>query len=276
MLDLRKTAVALAVACALFVPCVGALAQANDTATTARKDDRVTIDVKDANIRDVLTLLQKGRERSFNFVIDPQVLAAAPPINASLSDVPFETALRMVLSGHGLKYTKSQDTYTISLKTPQTELTGAAGPTQPTVETMTTETTTRSSVTVAKIPLMRADPAEVAQILGGQVLSGGLIGSIGGGYGGGFGGYGGFGGGFGGIGGFGSYGGFGGGLGGYGGGFGSYGGFGGGLGGYGGGFGSYGGFGGGLGSYGGIGSYGGYGGGLGSYGGIGSYGGYGR
>ncbi|MGC8833240.1 MAG: STN domain-containing protein [Armatimonadota bacterium] len=269
MKDLKNALIALAVACLAFGIIAGAFAQSNDNATaSARKDDRVTIDVKDANIRDVLSLLQKGREKSFNFVIDPQVLASAPPINASLSDVPFETALRTILNGHGLKYTKSQDTYTISLRTPQTEL-GTTAPTQPTTETTTTETTTRASVTVAKIPLMRADPAEVAQILGGTVISGGLIGSIGGGYGGGFGGYGGFGG-------IGSYGGFGGGFGGYGGfgGIGSYGGFGGGLGSYGGfgGIGSYGGFGGGLGSYGGIGSYGGFGGG---YGGIGSYGGYG-
>ncbi|MGQ9696378.1 MAG: STN domain-containing protein [Armatimonadota bacterium] len=227
-------------------------------------DDRVTLNVKDGNIRDVLELLFKGRNASF--VVDPQVYQVAPAINASVVDQPFEVALRSILNASGLKYVKSQNVYTITVKTPTTETTTT--PTAPPVET-TTETTTRASVTVAKIPLMRADPAEVAQVFGGTVISGGLIGS-------GFGGWGGMGyGGLGGYGGYGSFGGFGG--------YGSWGGLG-----YGSGFGgisTLGGWGG-IGSIGGIGSWGGYGygGGLGTgtwggfgstYGGLGTYGGIG-
>ena len=251
----------LAVSVALMVTAASAQ-------TSGSSDDRVTLNVKDANIRDVLELLFKGRNASF--VVDPQVYQVAPAINASVVDQPFEVALRSILNASGLKYIKSQNVYTITVKTPTTEVT-AATPTAPTVET-TTETTTRASITVAKIPLMRADPAEVAQVFGGTVITGGLIGVGAGGWGGmGYGGLGGYGG-YGGLGGYGSWGGLG-----YGGGFGGIGTLGGwgGIGSIGGGIGSWGSYG--YGGLGGLGTstWGGYGSTLGGYGGIGTYGAYG-
>jgi hypothetical protein len=237
------TALFMALLITALTTAVPVFAQTSSSSSSS-SEDRVSIDVKDANIRDVLALLFKGRNASF--VVDPQVYQVAPAINASITDQPFEVALRSILNANGLKYIKSQNVYTITLKTQPTETTTT--PTTPTPET-TTETTTRTSVTVAKIPLMRADPAEVAQVFGGTVITGGLIGP-----GGGYGGYG--------LSGFGGYGSIG--LGGYGlGGFGSY-------------YGGLGGFGGiGYGSWGGIGSWGGYGGlGTGTWGGLG-YGGLG-
>jgi len=269
MRDLKLLVLFGGIACLLLGLTPGAYAQAADasaSAAAAAKDDRITIDVKGASIQDVLSMLQKGREKTFSYAISPDVLAAAPPITASLTDVRFDVALRTILNAHGLKYTKTQDVYTIGLKTPTSDVTTGATPTAPTVDTTAagTETTQRASVTVQKVPLMRADPAEIASIFGGSLIGQPLIGGISGGLGD-----------LGGMGGLGGFGSMGGGLGGYGGIGGGFGGIGSSFGGIGGGYGGIGSSFGGIGGYGGIGSsIGGYGGGIGgTYGGIG--GGYG-
>lgn len=221
---------------------------------SARDEERVSLNVKDAPLNLVLEMLFRGRKVSY--VIDPQVTATATPITAQLVDVPFEVALNQILRASGLRAVKSQNVYTILPRITTETTSPTSPPTMPGVPpTSGTETTTSTSVaqtTVAKIPLQVADPAEIAQVLGGAVISGSLIGGLSGV------GYGGFGGlGFGGFGGFGGLGGFGTGLGGFGtfGGLGSLGGFGtfGGLGG----FGGLGSFGTGLGGFGGLGTFGG-------------------
>lgn len=221
-----------------------------------RAQDKISLEVKDAPLNYVLDLLFKGRNVSY--VIDPQLTANTVPITAKLADVPFEVALNQVLRAAGLRAVKTQNVYSIQPRLQQTDLTGGVAapgvpPTVPGVPgsvDVTGQAAQTAQTTVVKIPIMVGDAAEIAQVLGGGVISGAIIGGLSGGLGGGFGG---------GLGGFGGFGGGLGGFGGFGGGLGGFGGFGGGLGGFGGGLGSFGGgFGGGLGSFGGgLGGFGG-------------------
>ena len=227
------------------------------TTTRARDTDRVTLDLRDVPIRDALDALFRGRQAGY--VLDNSVAQNPVTVNALIRDQPFDVALNTILRSAGLRATRQQGTYLITVRQP-VDQTGMATATAPTTTDVTATDTTAQQTTVVKIPLFHASP-EVAQLLGGTMIppdgsqfSGG--GGIGGGGLGGFGGSnfggGGFGGssfGGGGFGGMSSFGG--GGLGGFGGS--SFGG--GGLGGFGGssfGGGGFGGIGGG-----GIGGFGG-------------------
>ncbi|HEY3282453.1 MAG TPA: hypothetical protein VGN26_09285 [Armatimonadota bacterium] len=263
---------------------VGTAAPAPPPAATAAAADnklKITVQFKNAPISTVLDMLQKAKP-GLSFVIDDPTAQAAPLVTGSFNDVPFDTVLQAVMKQANLRAQKANSVYTIVPRVTDTSLTGGAGALTAPTDLTTTETPART-VSVQKLTLMVGDPAEIAQTLGGQIISGGLIGGLsgGGGMGGMGGGMGGFGGGMGGMGGGmggfgGGMGGFGGGMGGMGGGFGGSGGFGGGFGGSsgfgGGGFGGSGGFGGG--GFGGSGGFGGggFGGGSGGFGG----GGFGR
>jgi hypothetical protein len=252
-------------------------------ATTGEQPEKITLDFRDADLREALDALFRGRPQSY--LLDPDVSGR---VTLSLKDVPWNAALRSILDSNGLEYSINNNIYRVFRKPPETPVSGAftgttiSSSSMPTPTMPTSAVSPRRALKIEVIQLQHADPAEIAALFGGYAVSSGFGGmgaglgsyGIGGVYGGGGigGGYGGYGGGYGGVGG--GYGGYGGtsGYGGYGGG--GYGGYGGtsGYGGYGGG--GYGGIGGisGIGGYGGAGRYGGYGGtsGYGS-----SYGGYG-
>jgi hypothetical protein len=213
------------VVCGLLVVSAG-FVKAQDTPTTAGKT--ISVNFKDANIREALETLFKGT--GLNMAIS-QDAAQAPPVTVSLQDVPFDTALRVVLDSANLTYSKKDGIYQIKAKI-QTVDPGQTPQVTPVDPTQVVEVTAQPEV--EKIPLMFMDCLDMYNALRGQPSnsaanmggSGGFGGSSGG-----FGGNSGFGssGGFGGNSGFGSSGGFGGSSGFGGGSFGgSSGGFGGG------------------------------------------------
>jgi hypothetical protein len=247
------------------------------------QNNRISLDLKDADLQSALTMLFENSGKSF--VLESGTKGT---VNVSLHDVTWEQALRAVLESANLSYTIDTASNVYHIYPAPTKL--PASPTPSLVESLAPTTPVpapSSSSTTAEgakehlaiIPVRHASVTDFAYWFGGLVarsaaaapvgLSGYGIGSVGAYGAGGIGGYGGYG--AGGIGGYGGYGA--GGIGGYGGGIGGYGrgtsGYGGGIGGYGGGIGGYGG---GIGGYGG--GIGGYGGGIGGYGGgIGGYGG---
>lgn len=210
----------------------------------------VTLDLKDVEVKAAIDALFRGRPGK-NFSISQDVSGIIPSL--SISNVPFDAALKSLLKTAGLVYRIENNVYMISKKPDANPYAAATDPSAAAVtgaEAAIDDTTTVESV-IDKVPLSNMGASQMLSIMSGNSNSsqygggGGYgmgMGGMGGGYGGGMGGYGG---------------------GGYGGG--SYGGGGYGGGGYGGG--SYGG-----GGYGGRSSYGGGGYGGGSYGGGGGYG----
>jgi len=187
----------------------------------------VTLNLSNASLKDALTLLFSTSSKSFSVPDIPGV------VNVNLNDVPFDIALRSILTstGEDLTYSVTNGVYQIDVKKPEESASA------------TSTSATPSPVVplpkaYVKIKVNFADSGEIALLMGGTPIisdyysTAGMMGmtSMGGG---GMGGYGGgFGGGYGGMGGgIGGFGGYGGGLGGgYGGGFGGNG--------YGGGFGN--------------------------------------
>lgn len=233
------------VVCGLLVVSAG-FVRAQDTPATPNKT--ISVNFKDANIREALETLFKGT--GLNMAIS-QDAAQAPPVTVSLQDVPFDTALRVVLDSANLTYSKKDGIYQIKAKI-QVVDPGQGPQVTPVDPTQVVEVTAEPEV--EKIPLMFMDCLDMYNALRGQPSNSAAN--------------------MGGSGGFGSSGGFGGGS--FGGGFGSSGGFGGGS--FGGGFGSSGGFGGGSfgGGFGNSGSFGGGSFGGGSFGGGSFGGGFGR
>ena len=271
---------AIALVCVMTAALCGVAAAQNgenvkEPALTAQpvaaQDENMTLEVMDAEVRVALSLLFRGKPDA-SFVVESGVQGR---VTVNVRNVTWNVALRSIVNSAGLDYEVQDNVYYIRPKAPPAapSVTGTYTPTyeRPTSPPTTSRTysTTTAAPTGARpkihlITVKYADPAELASLFGGVVVSysygaGGLgssaygIGGVtgiggygGGGYGGG--GYGGGGYGGGGYGG-GGYGGGGyGGLGGYGGG--GIGGYGGGIGGYGGGIGGYGGGIGGGGRYG--------------------------
>ncbi len=198
-----------------------------------------SIELQDAPVRDALRILFKNVGVSYSIAPDVQ-----GTVTASLKNVPFETALRNLLSQVDATYRLEGPIYTIIKK----EIDTGGGSTPQTTESLPTTGTQKNFY---RIKINSADPQfiylllkgemgfgsgpEISTLQGGGSSGGGQGGFGGGGFGGGggqsgggFGGQGG-GGGFGGSGGGGGFGGSGGG-GGFGGGGGSRGGGGGGRG----------------------------------------------
>lgn len=195
------------------------------------------LELDQADVRDALRIL--FRSVGANYTIAPEVQGT---ITVSLTDVPFETALRAVLQQVNATYRVEGGIYVIIPRPAETRPTGTG-------QTAPPDLNVGQGVYFEVIPLREADPALIIAILSGVADVGdapeisSLIGGFGGGgfsggSGGGFTGGGGFSGGGGGGFSGGGFGGSGGGFGGGGGGFGGGGGgFGGGGGGRGGGFG---------------------------------------
>ena len=220
---------------AAFAAAPAALAQPSEQPT-------VSIDFKDAPIRDALNAL-KRQFPEFSYVLDQRVTGS---VTLSLRDTSLANALRLMVGSVGAAYTVDNGVYVIAPPAPAPAPVREA-PKQPTLVMerpaptpggaaaqptgKAGEETTEGRIT-RLVRVKHVDPADVAAVFGGQVILGeSRLNS--GGFGG-YGGYGGYGGGYGGYGG--GYGGYGGGYGGYGGGYGGYGGQRG-IGGFGGGFG---------------------------------------
>ena len=254
---------AWAVVCVLAVgvvlaSCTAIMAQA--------QDNRISLELKDADLPSALTMLFKNTGKSF--VLEG---GARGTVNVSLIDVSWDQALRAVLESMNLTYRIDADVYHMfpaGVTPPPPPPSISVSP--PPIQAKESSSTAEGATHLGIIPVRHASVMDMAYWFGGVAaqssvaqtpgLSGYGIGGFGavsglggygaGGYGGGAGGYGGVGGGYGGVGGAGGYGrsGYGGvgGVGGYGGGVGGYGG---GVGGYGGG--GVGGLGGGVGGLGG-------------------------
>jgi len=258
------------VACVLAV---GVVLAACTAAVAQAQDNRISLELKDADLPSALTMLFKNTGKSF--VLEG---GARGTVNVSLNDVSWDQALRAVLESMNLTYRIDGDVYHIfpAGVTPPPPPPTPTGVSPPPIQAKESSSTAEGATHLGIIPVRHASVMDMAYWFGGVTaqssvaqtpgLSGYGIGGFGavsglggygaGGYGGGVGGYGGGLGGYGGAGGYGrgGLGGYGGGVGGYGGGVGGYGG---GVGGYGGGVGGLGGYGGGVGGYGGGGGLGG-------------------
>ena len=281
---MRKLLACAAVIAVFSGWCLAAWAQ-----ETAPEQQRISLDLRDAEIRSALDMLFKSKPGS-SYVLDAGVTGV---VNMKLDEVTWVNALRSMLTSAKLDYRVEDNIYHIFPKSTATTTTGygaaasagspgagayggttAGAASTPSVSaTAVARTGTRPKFELVTVKY--ADPAEMAGLFGGYAVGfqyggggvgggmsgmGGMsgyggMGGMGGGYGGMGGGYGGMSSGYGGMGGMG--GGYGGMSGGYGGMSGGYGGMSRGIGGIGGG---YGGMSGGYGGYGG-GGYGGYGGG---------------
>lgn len=241
-----ERSIKIIVAMMLIVLLAGTVALAQED----KKDQPITLELKDTPIRSALDSLFMGR--GLNYVVDQSVMGNVSSV--SLRDVSFEQALKVLLKSVDppLVYRKDGDVYLITVKKDQpVEATNPLG--TPQDFNITDEPIKDEDVKIEKIALNFVDAYDLKTMIEGGDMSrdnqniGGMGGSMGGGMGG-----------------------FGGGMGGFGGNS-----FGGGMGGFGGnsfGGGSYGGYGGGSfgGSYGG-GNYGSSGGGFGRYGGRTGY-----
>ncbi len=215
--------------------CAVAVAAADDNSP-------VTLDLKDVEVKAAIDALFRGRPGK-NFSISQDVTGIIPSM--SISNVPFDAALKSLLKNAGLVYRIENNVYMISKKpdsNPYAAVTDPSGVATAPGTDATIDTTTTVESVIDKVPLSNMGASQMLSIMSGNAGD-----QYGGGYGMGMGGYGG--GGYGG-GGYGGYGGGGYGGGGYGGGYSSRGSYGGSYGGYGGG-----GYGGGYSS---RGSYGGY------------------
>lgn len=85
------------------------------TAVARSAADRVTLSAKSSSIGEVLDALSRARPGT-NFLIDAQTASQARPITAELHDVPFEDALRTVVTQAGLRVRKRGELYTITLQ----------------------------------------------------------------------------------------------------------------------------------------------------------------
>jgi type IV pilus assembly protein PilQ len=71
-----------------------------DTAPARYTGERISLDLKDADIRDVLKVFAKlGR---FNLVVDPEVRGS---VTVRLENVPWDQAMDLILRMNGLGYT---------------------------------------------------------------------------------------------------------------------------------------------------------------------------
>lgn len=237
-------------------------AQAQENAA----QEKISLDLVDADLRDAVTLIFKDTPLNYTFADG----VYATNVTLKLDGVPRERALDILLKSKGLQYSKEGGVYVIKprpganpggmgvpggMAVPGGEAMPAGAPGVARPAATGAEAGGGAAAPAGKreskleqIKLTHLDPWYLIAVLRGQSNQGGQFGGVGGG-------------------GFGSMGsGFGGGMGSFGGGMGSFGGssFGGGsMGGFG--FGSMGGFGGSMGSLGG--GLGGLGGGLGSFGG---------
>lgn len=76
-------------------------------ASTPGSEDRVTLQLKDTPLSDVLTMLFKVRRG--NYVLGP--MPNAPTVTIILQEVPFEDALAAVMKAVGATYTRANGTY---------------------------------------------------------------------------------------------------------------------------------------------------------------------
>ena len=242
-----------AVMVAALTVCIGAPILAAEASQS-----NVNLDLKDTDVKSAIEALFRGTGK--NYSIDSNVQGTISGL--SISNVPFDTALKSLTKSAGLVFRLDAGVYIVSVK-PDTSLNAAGGGAAVSAATdlaAVDTTTSEPEVKIVKVPLYNTSASEILAILGGSTDRsyggygmngqyggfGGMNGQYGGsGYGGGnYGssGYGGYGGsGYGGYGG-GNYGGYGGSS------YGSRSSYGGGYGGYGGGGygGSYGGNGGGY------------------------------
>ena len=124
----RRVSLLLGMLCCV-VSLSAAQPSGQDSHTTPEaQQDRITLHVKDADIAEVLKFL--SLQRRVNIVAGKEVSGT---VSVNLYDIPFETALRVILQANGLAYYRQEDVIFVT-KAPE----GAGGvlrPVQTTVQT---------------------------------------------------------------------------------------------------------------------------------------------
>lgn len=150
-------AVAILMVLMSMAACGAALAQA-----VADDEQKVTIELKDVDVRSAIEALFRGRGK--NFAVDNNVSGTIPAL--SFRDVPFDTALKQLTRSAGLAYRMDSDSgiYIIS-KRPETPANTGAPVTPPPVAEYL-EPTTERETKIEKIPLNYTSATEMLTLLG--------------------------------------------------------------------------------------------------------------
>jgi len=193
------SAVVLVAMCAGFV-CAQANAPAAPAAGASTDDKSITIELKDVDIRSAIDALFKGTGKNYTVAEEVQGVVGS----VSFRDVPFDTALRNLLSSTNLVYRVVDGIYQITRRSQVRSGGAAAGAlTTPglgaiaTTPGATTETTTTKDTILDKVSLVYSSASEIYGLMSGNYNQGGMMGGMSGGFGGMSGGYGGMSGGFG-------------------------------------------------------------------------------
>ena len=147
----------------LFLPLAAEAQDVGKNAVPTASAATVTLDVREARISDVLTKL--FRDAKVDFIIDPRISGF---VTLHLTDQPFENALRLIMhsSDVPLTYTHENGVYEVTLRpVPQTTVKNI--PYAPITEAVAP---TKNSRQFATITLNYIDAADLAQLLGIQLL----------------------------------------------------------------------------------------------------------
>jgi type II secretory pathway component HofQ len=150
-------AVAVLMVLMSLAACGAVLAQA-----AADKDQRVTIELKEVDVRSAIEALFKDRGK--NFSIDGNVTGTVAAL--SFRDVPFDTALKQLTRSSGLVFRMDAENgiYIITKRPETTAGTGITPPPVPVAEYL--EPTTERETKIEKIPLNYNSATEILAMLG--------------------------------------------------------------------------------------------------------------
>src|SRR3990170_1376972 len=100
-----RTGAALVLACMVFVLAFGATTAQNEP------DRRINLELRDAEIRDALSLLFRGTDQSYT--VEPAVTGK---VTMTLRDVTLDQALRMMMTALNLEYQRVDGVYQVRKK----------------------------------------------------------------------------------------------------------------------------------------------------------------
>ena len=131
----------------------------------AGKDDVVTIDLKDVDVKTAIEALFNGT--GIGHTIDPQVTGVIPVF--SVKDTAFDVALKILVKTAGLVYRVDNGVYMISKKPDTSDIARPADTTP--VDTAQVDTTTTAESIIDKVRLSYTGATDLLNILSGNTNS---------------------------------------------------------------------------------------------------------
>jgi type II secretory pathway component GspD/PulD (secretin) len=141
----------------------------------AGKDEKISIDLKDVDVRTAIEALFSGT--GINYAVDSQV-SGVTIASFSVKDTPFEVALKTLVKTAGLVYRVDNGIYIISKKVETTDMNRPVDTTP--VDAPQVDTTTTAESIIDKIPLSNTGATELLNMMNGNTNSSSGYGSSGG------------------------------------------------------------------------------------------------